>query len=424
MKFKYLVSFLTMAAGLSLSAQAAMADVVVKWKAGDNSANIQKAIDSGDSTIIIPKANKSWLVGNTIYAKQPNQKIIFKPGVVVEAQPGAFKKKTSNMITVLADGVTLSGYQAVIRMRKADYQNPKLYTPSPFRHIISLRGARNFVVEGLKLRNSGGDGLFVSHGQRENNKAVPAKKYSSGIIRDVISEDNHRLGLSIMSAKDLLVENSVFRTSSGTKPSSGVDIEPDYDWQKLSNITFKNNKFVNNNRNGIQIGLARYRGQNVSDISITFDGCASLGNGEDGISINAHDAGFTDGPKGFIDFKNCKVGRSGENGIWIKSDHKNPSGTFKISFDNIVLNNTATKSTNFFPISLQNSLTPGVVCNIDFGNNFLVKDNKSRPALYVNNPAIKQGLTNIHGVIKVTNKNDKEPILGTKLNNVTLKFTN
>ena len=424
MKSKYLVSLLTIAAGLSLSAQAAMADVVVKWQAGDNAANIQKAIDSGDSRVIIPKAAQPWLVGETIYAKKPNQKIIFKPGVIVEAQKGAFKKNTSTMISVLADNVTLSGYKATIKMRKADYQNPKLYTPSPFRHIISLRGARNFVVEGLRLKDAGGDGLFVSHGQRANNKAVPEKKYSSGIIRDVISENNHRLGLSIMSAKDLTVENSVFRASSGTKPSSGVDIEPDYDWQKLSNIRFKNNKYHNNARNGIQIGLARYRGANVSDISISFDGCRSAGNGEDGISINAHDAGYTDGPKGFISFKNCKIANSGENGVWIKSDHKNPSDTFKISFDNIVLNNTATKSTNFFPVSLQNSLTPGVVCNIDFGNRFTVRDSKSRAALYVNNPALKQGLTNIHGVISVKNDNKKEPVLGSKLNNVTLKFTN
>ncbi len=424
MKSKYLSLLTVVVAGLSLSAQAAMADVVVKWQAGDNAANIQKAIDSGDSTVIIPKATQPWLVGETIYAKQPNQKIIFKPGVVVEAKPGAFKKDTSTMITVLADNVTLSGYKATLKMRKADYQNPKLYTPSPFRHIISLRGARNFVVEGLRLRDAGGDGLFVSHGQRENNKAVPVKKYSSGIIRDVISENNHRLGLSIMSAQDLTVENSIFRTSSGVKPSSGVDIEPDHDWQKLSNIQFKNNKFLNNGRNGIQIGLARYRGANVSDISITFDGCRSVGNGEDGISINAHDAGFTDGPKGFIDFKNCIVAKSGENGVWIKSDHKNPSDTFKISFDNTTLNNTATKSTNFFPVSLQNSLKPGVVCNIDFGNKFSIRDDKSRPALYVNNPAKKQGLTNIHGTISVKNTNKKPPVLGDKLNNVTLKFTN
>jgi hypothetical protein len=423
MKSKYLVSLLTIAAGLTLSAQAAMADVVVQWQAGDNSGNIQKALDSGDSTVIIPKAASSWLVGQPIYAKKPNQKIVFQPGVVVEAQPGAFKKDTSTMITIFADNVTLSGYQATLKMRKADYQNPQLYTPSPFRHIVALRGAKNFVVEGLTLKDAGGDGLFVSHGQIVTG-SVPANKYSSGIIRDVVSDNNLRLGLSVMSAQDLLVENSTFQGSSGIAPSSGVDIEPDHDWQKLANITFKNNKFLNNSRNGIQLGLARYRGSNVSDISITFDGCTSTGNGEDGISINAHDAAFTDGPKGFVDFKNCNISGSGHNGIFIKSDHQNPLQTFKINFDDITLNSTATKSTDFFPVSLQNSKKPGVVCNIDFGESFSITDNQSRPALYLNNPAKKEGLTNIHGVIQVKNNNQKESVLGDKLNNVTLKFTN
>ncbi|MCC0179538.1 right-handed parallel beta-helix repeat-containing protein [Waterburya agarophytonicola K14] len=423
MKSKYLISCLTMVAGLSLSTQAAMADIVVKWQPGDNAANIQKAIDSGDSTVIIPKAAQPWLVGETIYAKQANQKIVFQPGVVMLAQKGAFKPKTANMVTVLADNVTLSGYDAKFRMRKADYQNPNLYEPSQFRHIIAFRGANNFVVEGLTLQDSGGDGLFISHGQSQKNQ-LPAKKYSSGIVRDVISRNHHRLGMSIMSAQDLLVENSTFQGSSGTKPASGVDIEPDHDWQKLANIKFINNKFINNQRNGIQIGLIRYRGNNVSDISISFDGCTSTGNGEDGISINAHEPGFTDGPKGFIDVKNCNIASSGENGIFIKSDHKNPVDTFQINFDDITLKNTATKSTEFFPISIQNSLEPGVVCNIDFGKKFSITDNKNRPALYVNNPAKKQGLTNVHGTIQVNNSQKKEPSLGNNLNNVTLKFTN
>ncbi|MCC0178646.1 right-handed parallel beta-helix repeat-containing protein [Waterburya agarophytonicola K14] len=421
MKSKYLVSCLTIVAGLSLFPRAVMADVVVKWQPGDNAANIQKAIDSGDSTIIIPKAAKPWLVGETIYAKRPNQKIVFKPGVLLAAQEGAFQATTENMITVLADNVSLSGYKATLKMRKADYQNPNLYQPSSFRHIIVLRGARNFVVEGLTLEDAGGDGIFISHGQVENDE-IPVRKYSSGVVRDVLSKNNHRLGMSIMSAQDLLVENSTFQGSSGTKPSSGVDIEPDHDWQKLVNINLINNKFINNDRNGIQMGLARYRGSNVSDISISFDGCTSTGNGEDGISINAHDPGFTDGPKGFIDVKNCNIASSGEHGVFIKSDHQDPANTFKISFDNITLNNTATKSTEFFPINFQNSLEPGVVCNIDFGNNFSITDNKSRPPLFANGPARKQGITNVHGTIRVNNDLKTEPVLGDRLNNVTLKF--
>ena len=72
-------------------------------------------------------------------------------------------------------------------------------------------------------------------------------------------------------------------------------------------------------------------------------------------------------------------------------------------------------------MSLLNTNTPGVSCNIDFGKNFSITDNKKRPGLWVSNPAKNEGLTNIHGVVKVNNSNKLETDLGNKLTNVSLK---
>jgi Right handed beta helix region len=288
MNFKFLVSSIVVVgavvgAGIFTFAKVSTADMVVEWQEGDNAANIQQAIDSGDSTVIIPNTNKPWLVGDRIYAREPNQKIVFEPGVLILAQKGAFKQKNSSMLMVDADNVTISGYGATFQMQKADYVNPELYEPSDFRHNLVIRGASNFVVEGLTLKDAGGDGLFVSHGRLTEGSDIPEKTFSSGIIRDIVADNNNRLGLSIMSAQNLVIENSVFKNSSGTKPASGVDLEPDHEWQKLVNIQFKNNKFINNDRNGIQIGLGKYRGENVGDISVAFDGCHAKGTKEVGI---------------------------------------------------------------------------------------------------------------------------------------------
>ena len=419
-KSKYLVSLITIIAGLNLSAKAVLADVVVKWQAKNNEVNIQKAIDTGDSTIIIPKADKPWLVGGRILAKKPNQKIVFKPGVVVQAQPGAFKNKTHSMITVLADNVTLSGYNATLQMRKADYQNPKLYEPSQFRHNILIRGVNNFVVEGLTLENSGGDGISVAHGQREKNQ-LPARRYSSGIIRNVVADNNHRQGISIMSAKDLLIENSTFKNTSGTRPSAGIDIEPDYPWQKLANIQFKNVDLINNDRHGIQIGLGKYRGQQVENISISFDDCKSIGNGEYGLKIQGIKPGFYNGPQGTINFTNFEVKASGQDGIWFRNDQKDPTKTFKVKFENTSVVNAAQQGSAYFPLRLWNTKVPGGVTNVDFGNDFSVVDNKSRPPLMTNNIARKQGFTNVSGTINVNNPQKKPVNLGDNLKNVTLQ---
>lgn len=425
MRFKYLVSLLTIAAGLTISPKATLADVVVKWQAGDNSANIQKAIDSGDSKVIIPKAAQPWIVGKPIYARKPNQKIIFKPEVVLQAQKGAFHHIYQSMFNIQADNVTLSGYNATFKMQKADYANPNLYKKSEWRHNINVWGSKNFVIEGLTLRDSGGDGIIVSHDPRYKDKnGIPTKRFASGTIRDIKAINNYRQGISITSAKDLLVENSVFRDTGNTNPSSGVDLEPDHDWQKLVNIKFRNTNFINNQGNGIQIGIWKYRGSKVEDISISFDGCKSTGSGRFGIKVNGIDDGFYNGPKGNISFKNCEITTSKQHGIYIRNDQKNPAQTFTTTFENTKVVNTATNSTGFYPVILMNTHEPGGLPNVDFGDNFVITDNKSRPGVFAHPMTQRDGLTNVHGTVAIKNPNKKPTVLGNKLSNVTLKFTN
>ena len=423
MKPKYLVASISVGV-VSLIAviKTATADVVVKWQEGDNSANIQKAINSGDDTIIIPNVGKPWIIGDRVLAEQPNQKIVFEPGVVLLAQKGAFKKRNTSMLMVHADDVTISGYGATFKMQKDDYMNPELYEQSDFRHALVVRGSDNFVVEGLTLKGAGGDGLFVSHGRKSEGKSIPDRQFSSGIIRDVVTENNYRLGLSIMSAKDLVVENSTFKNSSGTRPASGVDIEPDHGWQRLVNIQFNNNKFINNDRNGIQIGLGKYRGEDTSDISIAFNGCEIINNDEAGIKINTNKSGVYDGARGIISFKNCDIDGSGENGIHVKSDHVDPEKTIKLAFEDITITNTKNNTPESFPVTLHNTHQPGVVANIDFGKNFVIEDDFNRPGVYTSYFSRKHGLANIHGKIKVNNSKKEPSFLSDNLENVTLEI--
>ena len=429
MKPKYLISSIVASVSLGISLvtivranTAAASNVVVKWQEGDNSVNIQKAIDSGNAKVTIPNVGKPWIVGQRIRARQPNQKIIFEPGVLVLAQKGAFQKVYESMFMVQADNVTISGYDATFQMQREDYLNPKLYERSEFRHSLVVRGSDNFVVEGLTLKDAGGDGLFISHGNKDKDQDIPERTFSSGIIRDIVTDNNYRLGLSIMSAKDLLIENSTFKNTSGTRPASGVDIEPDHEWQKLVNIKFKNNKYINNDRNGIQIGLGKYRGDDTTDISIAFDGCEIIGNHEVGIKINTHKPEFYDGAQGEISFKDCDINGSGENGVFIKSDHISPKETIKIAFENIKVSNTGNKTDESFPVTLFSTKKPGVFSNIDFGENFVIEDDVNRPGLFTSNFTRKQGLANVHGIVKINNPHKQPSFLSDNLENVTLEI--
>lgn len=398
--------------------------VVVEWQEDDNSVNIQQAIDSGSDTVIIPNVNKPWIVAERIRARQPNQKIVFEPGVLVLAKKGAFQRRTTSILRIETDNVTVSGYGATFQMQKEDYLNPNLYEQSEFRHNIVVRGSRNFVVEGLTLKDAGGDGLFISHGDRvkDKNKTPPSRTFSSGIVRDIVADNNYRLGLSIMSAQDLTVENSVFKNSSGTKPASGIDIEPDYEWQRLVNIQFNNNQYLNNDRNGIQIALGKYYGDKIKDVSIAFNGCETVGNQEVGIKITTNKGGVYNGAKGKIIFANCDIDANSENGIHIRSDHTNPDETIKIAFENTLVSNTGNKTLESFPVTLFSTHHPGVVSNIDFGSDFVIQDDFSRPGLFTSSFSRKHGLANIHGIVKIDNPKQMPSFLSDNLENVTLEI--
>jgi hypothetical protein len=73
-------------------------------------------------------------------------------------------------------------------------------------------------------------------------------------------------------------------------------------------------------------------------------------------------------------------------------------------------------------VTLFSTKHPGIVSNIDFGKNFVIQDDVSRPGLLTSKFSQKDGLANIHGTVKIENPNKKESFLSDNLTNVTLKI--
>ena len=88
------------------------------------------------------------------------------------------------------------------------------------------------------LRKMWGDGFYV--GGAKDTKFC-----------GVIADNNRRQGLSIVEADGVIVPNSVFRNTRGTRPSAGIDLEPDHAEQKIVNVRIQNSKFIDNAGPGI-----------------------------------------------------------------------------------------------------------------------------------------------------------------------------
>ncbi len=211
------------------------------FKAGDASKAFNAAMNSKASVIVIDKQSSDWIIGPTKFFYTKNKRIIFESGVVVRAKKGAFPKTNHSLFTLYhPENVQVEGYGATLQMNKSEYNTGE------WRHALIILGGRNISVKGLTIKDSGGDGVNIHPGNL---------KYSENItIEDVFSTNNRRNALTVISGKNVWIRNCEFSYSNGTRPESGIHLEPESFGQQLTNINFENCKIHHNDGTGFSLG--------------------------------------------------------------------------------------------------------------------------------------------------------------------------
>ena len=276
------------------------------FHAADSTAALQAAFDSKARRVVIPYMGKPWIV-RPLFLRS-NQEIDIEPGVVILAKRGEFRGLQDSLFTARdISNLTIRGYGATLRMWKHDYQNPP-YKKGEWRMGIEIQGSKNVLIEGLRVENTGGDGFYVDGGS--------SRLWSENVtIRDCVSDNNHRQGISVISAVNLTVDNCTFSDTSGTAPEAGIDLEPDAANQRLQNIVIRDSIFENNQGHEMLVYLNRLNGTSAP-VSILFDHCLARmtepTGGWSGMAVGAvHDAG----PKGVVEFRDCTVESAGKEDV-------------------------------------------------------------------------------------------------------------
>ena len=118
---------------------------------------------------------------------------------------------------------------------------------------------KRVTISGVTARDMWGDGFYVSD-------AVDVALCSVSAIF------NRRQGLSIIDANRLLVTDSLFRDTRGTRPSAGIDFEPDKPSQTIKNVRIERSKFIDNAGGGIMIAGKKGTVANVEIFHNVFEG--------------------------------------------------------------------------------------------------------------------------------------------------------
>jgi hypothetical protein len=184
----------------------------------------------------------------------------------------------------------------------------------------------------------------------------------------------------VISARNLLIENSVSRNTSGVPPAAGVDLEPNHTDEGLENIIIRNCLFEDN-----VLGMFVFLTQLASPtkVSVVWENNIVRG-GSRGIDVRRV---HQNGPQCQIVFRGCTVEDSSRYGIHIRSVD---ADSVELSFEDCLLVNVATETATdeaLSPIVIVSEITNPLdkklaarVGGVTFGNVF-VTDDKERPVV-------------------------------------------
>jgi hypothetical protein len=395
----------------------------------DATGALQSAInDANADKIIVRNMGNPWLISETIFLKS-NKEIDFEPDVVIRAKSGTFLSNTKPLFRAASlDNIKLVGqgvgvHQATLSMNRNEYTDTNAFG-NQFGHIVEIDGTNNYVISGLTLTGAGGDGIIIN-GADFGHPTSGLRTYSeNGVIDNVTSDNNRRQAMSVISAKGLVVKNSNFINTSGVAPSSGIDFEPDYNYERLQDIQLSNVNISNNNGNGISFALSNLD-NNSPSISIDITGVTINNNNSSGISVGIYpsaghpNSNFADStPNGVINVRNTTIaGTKGTNSFDLQlsaaisidalSGDRSDPNNLKVNFDSITISDTANNKFSTNPILIRGfggPLNRQQIGNLSF-NNVTVNDGFKRDIVGIALGRPDGYLNNISGNITGINPN-------------------
>ena len=309
----------------------------------DSTRALRAAIQSRVPRLIVDNMGAPWITEPL--ACVSDQEIVFEKGVEILAKKGLFTGISDALFSLACvTNVTLRGKTgATLRMRRADYDAPP-YTHAEWRHVLNINSSVNIKVYGLTLAESGGDGIYLGSAR----VGWPNRDIH---IKDVVCDRNYRQGISVISAENLLIENTVLRGTAGTPPAAGIDFEPNYSTERLKNCVMRDCVTENNRGDGYVFYLPNLT-RASEPVSVRIENCRSSGDlvAARVITGNADEEAV----RGEMLFSGCRFEKSQRNGVVVG---RKPASGIKLAFDRCVLADCASH-TNIFPdILLSNTIS-------------------------------------------------------------------
>ncbi|MBR4171378.1 MAG: right-handed parallel beta-helix repeat-containing protein, partial [Kiritimatiellae bacterium] len=290
----------------------------------DSTDALQAALRSRATKLIIDKMPSPW-IARPLWGRS-DLEIVFEPGSEILAKKGEFFGKGDALFTLrCCTNVTIVGYGATMRMRRDDYDKPP-YEHAEWRHALSLLSCRNIRVLGISLLESGGDGIYLGCVK----SSLPDTDI---IIRDVICDKNYRQGISVISAENLLIENTRMTNTRGTAPQAGIDFEPNRAGERLKNCVMRNCLSEGNQGDGYEFYLGNLN-ETTEPVSIRLENCRAVNNNRTSVYFSTRDSSKEQLVRGETVFDRCTFSNS--RGMPVRINRK-PAESIQLQFHDCLI---------------------------------------------------------------------------------------
>nr|WP_295926909.1 hypothetical protein [uncultured Dyadobacter sp.] len=204
--------------------------------------------------VFFPKSAQSYRIRSIRIPS--NTTMEFEEGTVVEGTGGlGATEKLMYMYDV--GNIIIRGYGVVFKDHRENY------TSGQHRHIFSLEGVVNAVIEGMAANDSGGDGFYVGAGTYQ--------KFGDNIkFLNVSANNNRRHGMAVTTARNIDIVNAVLTNTVGEGPQAGLNFEANNAENRFEGVRVENPRTGGNNGPGIMISPgALAASDKVIDITVS-----------------------------------------------------------------------------------------------------------------------------------------------------------
>lgn len=258
----------------------------------DHTAFIQKIIDA-NRVIVLP--DFKILINSKGLKIGSDKKIIFRNNSVIQSVGFADGRFSDVLKIYNAQNVEI--INAVITGNR--YSKTKTQT-GQWSAGICVLNSKNVKIINSKISDTFGDGIFIGSEDGGFSENVVVE---SGWINKA-----RRNGISVTSAKNVVLKNILISNTYGHDPQCGVDIEPSWEKDVLNNISLKNIYTFHNQVSGIAINLNEFNRQQASDyktVDILIENHTDEGS-KHGLLTSLNTDGLPHDAHGTIRIKNAK----------------------------------------------------------------------------------------------------------------------